>query len=184
MISTGTYIPTFGLKYMVQRGGIWMVKPSNLEHRSFLKGSDKILLHYHWIPYFTHCSTHMHFCSDDVLFYIQLLSSRTYHGFRSQDSGGLGRRKWGINWKRELGAIWTAGNVLFPELYGNYIAVLLCDNSIIIWYFPLCNLYFSKKGSLRNMNMLMSTTTKNVSSYIHCSHFLWSLRHKSFPLLW
>ena len=73
-----------------------------------------------------------------------------------QDSGGLGRRKWGINQKRELGNIWTASNVLFQELYSksNYMTVLFCDNSIMTWYFPLCNLYLNKDVFL-NLNLFI-----------------------------
>ena len=73
-----------------------------------------------------------------------------------QDSGGLERRKWGINQKRELGNIWTASNVLFQELYSktNYTTVLFCDNSIVTWYFPLCNLYLNKEVFF-NLNLFI-----------------------------
>lgn len=43
MTSMGTYILTFGLKYMVQRGAIWMVKPSSLEHLWSLRGWAQLL---------------------------------------------------------------------------------------------------------------------------------------------
>lgn len=42
MTSTETCILTCGQKCMEQRGGIWMVNPSNPERRSFLKGSERL----------------------------------------------------------------------------------------------------------------------------------------------